>query len=153
MDLGGQGQEGRMLPEGTSQAGWEALKKTCEESEDRMDREELLSLKFDIYEAHYAYATEYHQGQWSRSYALFGKLRAKGFRPGVGVVENGYDALEGADGLVILTDWQEFRNPDFELIASKLNKPVIFDGRNLYDPTFVKKFGFKYYSIGRSDIV
>lgn len=64
-------------------------------------------------------------------------------------VENGYDALEGADGLVIFTDWQEFRNPDFEVIAKKLKKPVVFDGRNLYDPSVVKKAGIEYYSIGR----
>jgi UDPglucose 6-dehydrogenase len=63
--------------------------------------------------------------------------------------ENGYDALEGADALVILTDWQEFRNPDFELIAKKLKKPVIFDGRNLYDLDVVRKAGFEYYSIGK----
>jgi UDPglucose 6-dehydrogenase len=67
-------------------------------------------------------------------------------------VAGGYDALDGADGLVILTDWQEFRNPDFELIASKLNKPVIFDGRNLYDPKILERSGFEYYSIGRADI-
>jgi UDPglucose 6-dehydrogenase len=63
--------------------------------------------------------------------------------------ENGYDALDGADAMVILTDWQEFRNPDFELIAKKLKKPVIFDGRNLYDIEVVRKAGFEYYSVGR----
>jgi len=63
--------------------------------------------------------------------------------------ENGYDALDGADALVILTEWQEFRNPDFELIARKLKKPVIFDGRNLYDAEVVRKAGFEYYSVGR----
>jgi UDPglucose 6-dehydrogenase len=63
--------------------------------------------------------------------------------------QNGYDALDNADALVILTDWQEFRNPDFEVIANKLKKPVIFDGRNLYDPNVVKKAGIEYYSIGR----
>jgi UDPglucose 6-dehydrogenase len=68
-------------------------------------------------------------------------------------LENGYDALENADALVIFTDWQEFRNPDFELIASKLNKNVIFDGRNLYDPKVVKTAGFEYYSIGRAPIL
>jgi UDPglucose 6-dehydrogenase len=65
------------------------------------------------------------------------------------IVENGYDALDGADALVILTEWQEFRNPDFELIAAKLKSPVIFDGRNLYDLDFVRKAGFEYYSVGR----
>jgi len=66
------------------------------------------------------------------------------------IFQNGYDALDGADALVILTDWQEFRNPDFETIAAKLKNPVIFDGRNLYDTDIVKKAGFEYYSIGRS---
>jgi UDPglucose 6-dehydrogenase len=65
----------------------------------------------------------------------------------------GYDALDGSDGLVIFTDWQEFRNPDFETIAAKLNEPVIFDGRNLYDPDVVRKAGIEYHSIGRKPIL
>ena len=69
------------------------------------------------------------------------------------ILENGYDALENADALVIFTDWQEFRNPDLGLIASKLKKPVIFDGRNLYDPKVVKDAGFEYYSIGRAPVL
>jgi UDPglucose 6-dehydrogenase len=64
--------------------------------------------------------------------------------------QNGYDALDNADALVIFTDWQEFRNPDFEVMASKLKKPVIFDGRNLYDPSYVRKQGFEYHSVGRA---
>jgi UDPglucose 6-dehydrogenase len=67
----------------------------------------------------------------------------------ISVAEHSYDVLEGADALVIFTDWQEFRTPDFELITSKLNKPVIFDGRNLYDSVYVRKQGIEYYSIGR----
>ncbi|MGD0078514.1 MAG: UDP-glucose/GDP-mannose dehydrogenase family protein [Sedimentisphaerales bacterium] len=67
------------------------------------------------------------------------------------IYENGYDALDGADALVILTEWQEFRNPDFELIVKKLKRPVIFDGRNLYDLDVVKKAGIEYHSIGRPD--
>jgi len=67
--------------------------------------------------------------------------------------ENGYDALENADALVIFTDWQEFRNPDFGLISEKLKKAVIFDGRNLYDPKVVKTAGFEYYSIGRVPVL
>lgn len=62
---------------------------------------------------------------------------------------NGYDALDDADALVIFTDWQEFRNPDFEAIAAKLKKPLIFDGRNLYDPDVVEKAGIEYHSVGR----
>jgi len=69
------------------------------------------------------------------------------------IFENGYDALDGADALVIFTDWQEFRNPDFELIAAKLKKAVIFDGRNLYDPEVVKKAGIEYHCIGRASVV
>jgi len=68
------------------------------------------------------------------------------------IFENGYDALDGADALVIFTDWQEFRNPDFELIAAKLKRPVIFDGRNLYDPEVLKKAGIEYHCIGRASV-
>lgn len=63
--------------------------------------------------------------------------------------EDCYEAIEGCDGLVIFTDWQEFRAPDFALMANKLKGRVIFDGRNLYDPDYVRKQGFEYYSIGR----
>jgi UDPglucose 6-dehydrogenase len=65
------------------------------------------------------------------------------------IFPNGYDALDDADALVIFTDWQEFRNPDFEAIVARLKKPVIFDGRNLYDPEFVEKAGIEYHSVGR----
>ena len=64
-------------------------------------------------------------------------------------VDNAYDVLEGADALVIFTDWQEFRTPDFDTIAKQLKRPVMFDGRNLYNPLFVRKQGIEYYSIGR----
>lgn len=66
--------------------------------------------------------------------------------------QNGYDALDNADALVILTDWQEFRNPNFKLIKTKLKKPVIFDGRNLYNPNIVKKLGIEYHSVGRATV-
>ena len=67
--------------------------------------------------------------------------------------ENGYDALDNADALVIFTDWQEFRNPDFDVITAKLKKPVIFDGRNLYDTDVVEKAGIEYHSIGRAVVL
>jgi len=63
---------------------------------------------------------------------------------------NGYDVLDDADALVIFTDWQEFRNPDFALIKNKLIRPVIFDGRNLYEPAYLKKLGFEYHCLGRA---
>lgn len=58
-------------------------------------------------------------------------------------------ALRGADALVVLTEWQAFRAPDFDLIHSSLSSPVIFDGRNVYDAQRMQKKGFTYYSIGR----
>ncbi|MCF7974200.1 MAG: UDP-glucose/GDP-mannose dehydrogenase family protein [Phycisphaerae bacterium] len=66
------------------------------------------------------------------------------------IVENGYDALDAADALVIFTDWQEFRNPDLEAIAKKLKNRLVFDGRNLYDLDVMRKVGFEYHSIGRA---
>ena len=60
-----------------------------------------------------------------------------------------YDALEGADALIILTEWNEFREPDFYLIKETLKSAAIFDGRNLYNPERMKKFGIDYFSVGR----
>jgi UDPglucose 6-dehydrogenase len=62
-----------------------------------------------------------------------------------------YDALQGASALLVVTEWNEFRRPDFNRIKRLLAEPVIFDGRNIYDPQDLKKLGFQYYSIGRSD--
>ena len=58
-------------------------------------------------------------------------------------------ALKGADALVVMTEWQAFRAPDFDLVREKLAAPVIFDGRNLYDPARLARRGFTYYAIGR----
>ncbi|MGH7174097.1 MAG: UDP-glucose dehydrogenase family protein [Gemmataceae bacterium] len=63
-----------------------------------------------------------------------------------------YGALEGAHGLAIVTEWQEFRHPDFEVMRRLLAERVIFDGRNLYDPKTPAGFGFTYYSIGRKTV-
>ena len=62
-----------------------------------------------------------------------------------------YDALDGASALLVLTEWNEFRRPDFQRIKKLLREPIIFDGRNIYDPADLKKLGFDYYSIGRKD--
>jgi UDPglucose 6-dehydrogenase len=59
------------------------------------------------------------------------------------------DVLEGADALAINTEWGEFRNPDFEEMRRRMRQPVIFDGRNLYEPETMRAHGFTYYSIGR----
>jgi len=65
------------------------------------------------------------------------------------IVDSALDALEGADALAIVTEWQEFRSPDFAAIKAKLKTPAIFDGRNLYDPEVVRSHGIEYYPIGR----
>lgn len=58
-------------------------------------------------------------------------------------------ALEGADALVVVTEWLHFRSPDFDLIKKKLSSPAIFDGRNIYNPDYLRSAGFSYYAIGR----
>ncbi len=63
--------------------------------------------------------------------------------------ESAYEALEGADALILATEWNEFRNPDFELIKNKLKSPLIFDGRNQYNVETMKKYGFDYICVGR----
>src|SRR5438270_99692 len=68
---------------------------------------------------------------------------------GLMLAKNAYQAAQGADALAIVTEWQEFRSPDFERLKQVLKAPVIFDGRNLYDPAMVSRFGFTYHAIGR----
>ncbi|MBT8080151.1 MAG: UDP-glucose 6-dehydrogenase, partial [Gammaproteobacteria bacterium] len=63
--------------------------------------------------------------------------------------ESAYSAADGADALVIMTEWQEFRSPDFQLLKENLADGVIFDGRNLYEPDLLRGFGLVYYAIGR----
>jgi UDPglucose 6-dehydrogenase len=70
----------------------------------------------------------------------------------VKIVNHQYKALENADALAVVTDWNQFRNPDFQRIKGTLSAPVIFDGRNLYSPSFVADQGFQYFSIGRPPI-
>jgi len=66
--------------------------------------------------------------------------------------KNPYEALEGAEGLLIFTEWGEFRQPDWQKMKSLLRHPVIFDGRNLYDPQILAQEGFDYLSIGRAPV-
>lgn len=67
--------------------------------------------------------------------------------------EKMYDTLESADALMIVTEWSEFRNPNFDLMRQKLKQPIIFDGRNLYEPPLMKQQGFYYSGIGlNSDV-
>lgn len=67
--------------------------------------------------------------------------------------ENSDETLKDADALIVVTEWKEFRNPDFEKIRQGLKAPVIFDGRNLYDLEKMKALNFTYYSIGRSPVI
>ena len=70
-------------------------------------------------------------------------------RADLALCDSSAQALEGADALAIVTEWQEFRSPDFEHIKATLKTPAIFDGRNLYDPAHMVRMGFNYYAIGR----
>jgi UDPglucose 6-dehydrogenase len=63
--------------------------------------------------------------------------------------DNNYEALKGADALLLLTEWNDFRRPDFDRMKSLMKHPVVFDGRNIYDPKVMKEKGFTYYGIGR----
>ncbi len=67
----------------------------------------------------------------------------------INFAEDQYQALDNADALAILTEWNVFRTPDFNFIKSKLNQPIVFDGRNLFNPNDMKELGFEYSSIGR----
>jgi UDPglucose 6-dehydrogenase len=67
----------------------------------------------------------------------------------IAYAEANYDALDGADALVVVTDWNQYRHPDFARIKSALKRPVVIDGRNLYDPAKMVALGFTYLSIGR----
>ncbi len=64
--------------------------------------------------------------------------------------ENNYEALKGADALAVITEWNEFRRPDFDRMKSLMKRPVIFDGRNIYDPKLMREKGFTYFGIGRN---
>jgi UDPglucose 6-dehydrogenase len=74
---------------------------------------------------------------------------ALGDLPGLRYAEDIYDAAQGADALVIVTEWKQFRVPDFGRLLQSLKSPVIFDGRNLYEPADVRAAGFAYHPIGR----
>ena len=79
-----------------------------------------------------------------------GAEAARLYSDAIEVCERRDDTLPGADGLIIVTEWNEFRSPDFRALREALKEPVIFDGRNLYDPGYLAELGFIYYSIGRS---
>jgi len=69
---------------------------------------------------------------------------------GVTYADSPLAALDGADALAVVTEWKEFRSPDFQAIRARLKTPAVFDGRNLYDPEEMKRAGLEYYPIGRA---
>jgi UDPglucose 6-dehydrogenase len=75
--------------------------------------------------------------------------RIYGEEPRLSYAAKPLDALDGADGLIIVTEWKEFRSMDFEAIKGRLKTPIIFDGRNLYNPALVREAGIEYFAIGR----
>jgi len=78
--------------------------------------------------------------------------RIYGERDDLVFCESSMETLDGADAMAIVTEWQEFRSPDYDTIKDKLAQPVVFDGRNLYEPHLMEHMGFTYYAIGRGHI-
>jgi UDPglucose 6-dehydrogenase len=77
------------------------------------------------------------------------EVAARLFQGRVELVPEPYAAAEGADALVLVTEWNEFRRPDFERLKRIMRQPVLLDGRNVWDPEKVRALGFTYYGIGR----
>ncbi len=77
--------------------------------------------------------------------------RTYGQRADLSLCKSAQESLVAADVLAIVTEWREFRSPDFDAIKRSLRIPAIFDGRNLYDPSLLKRLGFRYFAIGRGD--
>ncbi|MCP1727918.1 UDPglucose 6-dehydrogenase [Natronospira proteinivora] len=80
------------------------------------------------------------------------ELPAEWFESGrLKLAEHQYDVLDGADALILVTEWKPYRQPDFDTLAERLKQKIIFDGRNQYDPALMKKLGFEYQGIGRKN--
>ena len=75
--------------------------------------------------------------------------RRFGGRPDLHLCDSASEALQGANALLVLTEWKQFRSPDFSSLATRLKDRVVFDGRNLFDPARVEACGLAYYGIGR----
>jgi UDPglucose 6-dehydrogenase len=78
-----------------------------------------------------------------------GETARRLFASRIALSEQSYDALNGADALAVVTEWNEFREPDFERMRRLMRSPVVFDGRNIYSPEHMRSLGFTYFSIGR----
>ncbi len=82
-----------------------------------------------------------------------GSEAARLYGDAIEICERRDDTLPGADGLIIVTEWNEFRSPDFHALHAAMREPAIFDGRNLYDPAYLTELGFAYYSVGRPELL
>jgi len=82
--------------------------------------------------------------------AITESKRIFGENPNITYTQSNYDALKGSDAMLLVTEWNQFRYPDFDKLKNLLKNPIIFDGRNQYNPRKMKKMGFIYYSIGRN---
>jgi UDPglucose 6-dehydrogenase len=75
--------------------------------------------------------------------------RVFGDNPGITYADSAAAALPGADALVLVTEWREFKSPDFDALRTQLRQPVVFDGRNLFEPAQLRAMGIEYHGIGR----
>lgn len=75
--------------------------------------------------------------------------RIYGKRDDLSLVSDPYDALSNADALIVVTEWKVFRSPDLDTMLGRMKTPVIFDGRNIFQPELIRKSGFEYFGIGR----
>jgi len=94
-----------------------------------------------------------NEGARIKAYDPAAMENAKKILPHITYCSSAYEAAENADALVIITDWREFRLLNMERIKELMRRPVIFDGRNIYDPEKKKRLGFEYYSIGRGNSI
>jgi UDPglucose 6-dehydrogenase len=71
----------------------------------------------------------------------------------VTLVDDMYQALDEADALMVMTEWRRFWSPDYEGMLARMHRPVIFDGRNIYEQSVLKSFGFRYFAVGRGETI
>src|SRR3989304_2441589 len=91
-----------------------------------------------------------NEGAVIKAYDPVAMENAKKILPNIQYCQNAYEVAEGADALVVITEWREFKLLNMERIKNLMRKPAIFDGRNIYDAERTRKMGFEYYSIGRT---
>jgi UDPglucose 6-dehydrogenase len=89
------------------------------------------------------------EGARIKAYDPKGMEKAREYLPGIEYCSNPYEVAEGAEALLVLTEWNEFKEMDLERIKKLLHQPIVFDGRNIYSPGKMEEMGFTYQSIGR----